>query len=666
MRSLQYKTAIAKTVVAVTMTFCTAQSSRSATKIWLDELDLNYMSSGESAARANRSVEGNPLTIDSVNFKRGVGTHAESWFIIKAGGRALMFEAMVGIDDDSGGRGRGSVVFSVYADQRLVAQTKQARATQRAKKIRADLSGAELVVLHVSDGGDGIEHDHADWCDAFFTVCNGAELTPTAEPLTYQQGILTPPSPETPHINGARLFGVRPGRPILFTIPTTGRHPMKFSADNLPPGVSLNPQSGIVTGRVDQAGVYNVMFTAENTLGKDCREWRLQVGTRIALTPPMGWNSWNCFAGSVSDRKIRAAADAMVTSGLINHGYSYINIDDFWQRRPGETEDSALMGTPRSADGEILPNKRFPCMQKLADYVHARGLKIGLYSSPGPTTCGGCTGSWQHERQDAKTYAKWGFDYLKYDLCSYPSVGDISTLKGLMHPYLLMAEALKAQPRDIILSICQYGMGNVSAWGSRAGGQSWRTTADITDTWRSVVSIIDAQDGLELFAGPGAWNDPDMLIAGTVGWGKPHPTRLTRNEQYTHISLWALLCAPLLIGCDMTQLDEFTLNLLTNDEVLEVNQDARGNQAARITHTERGDVWAKRMEDGSVAVGLFNRGFMTDTLRVELSRLGLQGPQRARDLWRQRDEGICTGIYQSEVPGHCTKLMRFFPKKKED
>ena len=629
------------------------------TQCWLDELELTTMTSGWGRPRANLSIDGNPLTIDRQRFERGVGTHAKSWFVLQANGKALTFEAMVGIDDETGGRGKGSVVFRVYADQKLVAETKQARATQKAKSIHADLTGAKLVILHVSDGGDGNSFDHANWCDARFTLQDGAVLTPTDQPLTQQMGILTPAAPVTPRINGTRIFGVRPDKPVLFTIPATGVRPIKFSAKNLPPSLALDSTTGRFTGSVSQPGTYQITLSAQNASGRDQREWRLVVGETIALTPPMGWNSWNCFARAVTDAHIRQAADAMIKSGLADHGWSYINIDDFWQTNPGAQDDPSLQGAARSADGTILPNSRFPNMRELADYVHNLGLKIGLYSSPGPTTCGGCIGSWQHEAQDARTYAEWGFDYLKYDLCSYPSVSDIANLKGMMRPYLLMDKHLRAQNRDIIHSICQYGLANVSAWGGKVG-QSWRTTHDITDTWESMTGILDAQDGLELFAAPGNWNDPDMLIVGMVGWGNLHPTRLTPNEQYTHVSLWCLLCSPLLIGCDMTQLDDFTLSLLTNDEVLEVNQDPLGQQATRVEKSEAQEVWAKKMEDGSTIVGLVNRSFMTSTLAIDFKALGLQGRQRVRDLWRQRDEGTFEDSYQAEVFGHGTQLVRLF------
>ncbi len=645
-----------------TLSLAFALAAGADTTIWLDELDLTTMSCGWEKPRAKAAVGGNPLKINRTPFERGVGTHPASVFVLETGGGALSFEAQVGVDDEELIRGKGTVVFRVYADQRLVVDTGIIRAREPAKAIKADLTGSKIVVLMVSDAGDGDAFDHADWCDARFVVKDGVTLKPLTRPLTEQMGILTPPAPKEPRINGARIFGVRPGSPVLFTIPATGEEPIAYAAKNLPQGLTLNADSGIITGAVAKPGTYEVTFLATNAKGKAERVWRLEVGNRIALTPPMGWNSWNCFAGAVSDEKIRKAADAMDSSGLINHGWTYINIDDFWQTRPEEKDDASLIGPARDAAGRILPNKRFPDMKGLADYVHKLGFKIGLYSSPGPTTCGGCIGSWQHELQDAQTYAEWGFDYLKYDWCSYSQVSGSSSLKDLMRPYLLMSESLHSQKRDIVHSLCQYGMGNVSTWGDRSGGQCWRTTGDITDTWDSMSQIADAQDGLELFAQPGNWNDPDMLIVGMVGWGNLHPTRLTQNEQYTHMSLWCLFCSPLLIGCDMTQLDAFTLNLLTNDEVLEVSQDPLGRQASRMQRGDLYEVWAKKMEDGSLAVGLFNRGFMTGPVTVEFKALGLTGKQRMRDLWRQKDIGTASDSFTAEIPGHGVQLIRLFPQ----
>ena len=316
-------------------------------------------------------------------------------------------------------------------------------------------------------------------------------------------------------------------------------------------------------------------------------------------------------------------------------------------------------------------------MKGLADYVHDLGLRIGIYSSPGPTTCGGCLASYQHEDQDAQSYADWGIDYLKYDWCSYGGTSNVNrsgrspnSLPVLQEPYALMHSSLLKVNRDILFSLCQYGNGNVWRWGAEVGGNSWRTTGDITDTWQSLSNIGFSQDSdmQHLYAGPGHFNDPDMLIVGKVGWGNLHSTRLSPNEQYTHISLWSLLAAPLLIGCDMTQLDDFTTGLLSNDDVLAVDQDALGHAASRIAQT--GDpatgfleIWAKDLADGSKAVGLFNRGDDNAPVTATWSDLGLSGRQTVRDLWRQKDLGQFSDKFQATVPYHGVVLVKISPAK---
>jgi alpha-galactosidase len=292
-------------------------------------------------------------------------------------------------------------------------------------------------------------------------------------------------------------------------------------------------------------------------------------------------------------------------------------------------------------------------------------LKIGLYSSPGRQTCAGYAACYGHEEQDARTFAAWGFDYLKYDWCSYDKIAKDHTLPELKKPYVVMRRALDGAPRDIVYSLCQYGMGDVWKWGEEVGGNCWRTTGDITDSWQSVEEIGFSQAGHEIFAGPGHWNDPDMLVVGKVGWGPElHPTSLSADEQYTHISLWSLLASPLLIGCDMTQLDPFTLNLLTNDEVLDINQDPLGKQARRVASQGECEIWSKKLEDGSCAVGLFNRGDDAARVTAAWSELGLPGFQLVRDVWRQQDLGQFPEAYQADVPSHGVVLVRCIPRER--
>ena len=494
----------------------------------------------------------------------------------------------------------------------------------------------------------------------------------------YAAEILTPPAPATPRINGAKIFGVRPGSPFLFTIPATGDRPMTFSADNLPRGLKLDARTGRITGKLKKPGEFNVILRAKNALGVAEEKFRIVCGDTIALTPPMGWNSWNCFASAVSEDRVKRAADAMVKSGLINHGWTYINVDDYWQNHRN-SKDPTLRGPFRDAKGNIVPNSRFPDMKNLADYIHKLGLKAGLYSSPGPWTCGGCAGSWQHEEQDARTYAAWGFDYLKYDWCSYGSIASgkmtnamnvplwgrtATNDAGAVYPYKVMGNFLRQQKRDIVFSLCQYGMADVWKWGASVDGNCWRTTGDINDTWKSMSGIGFKQDRAAPFAGPGHWNDPDMLVVGQVGWGHLHPTRLTPDEQYTHISLWCLLSAPLLIGCDMEKLDDFTLNLLGNDEVLALDQDALGKEAVCVSSNGDIRVYAKDLDDGTKAVGLFNLGEAPASVTVNWSDLGISGAQLVRDLWRQKDLGGFDKEFTATVAPHGVVLVKILPAAK--
>jgi alpha-galactosidase len=470
--------------------------------------------------------------------------------------------------------------------------------------------------------------------------------------------ILTPKSSPKPRINGPKVYGVRPGSPFHYTIPATGKRPIEFSAKGLPKGLILNPNSGIITGVLEERGEHKVALQAKNSLGTIRRPFKIIVGDKIALTPPLGWNSWNCFAEDIDDQKIRAAADAFVSSGLINHGWTYVNIDDCWMVKP-ESCDSLLAGIPRDSNGNINTNKKFPDMKSLGDYIHNKGLKFGIYSSPGPLTCAGFTASYQYEEKDAQQLAEWGVDYLKYDWCSYGRIAKDKSLNELKKPYLVMRSALDKVKRDIVYSLCQYGMGNVWEWGADVGGNCWRTTGDIVDTWESMSGIGFNQAGHERYAGPGHWNDPDMLVVGYVGWGPQlHMTRLNSYEQYTHISLWTLLAAPLLIGCDLTKLDDFTLNLLTNDEVLDVHQDPLGKQASRISQLGELEVWSRLLEDGSLAVGLFNRGDFKTDVTVKWKDLGIKGKYLVRDLWRQKNLGSFSNSFTYPVERHGVVLVK--------
>jgi alpha-galactosidase len=354
----------------------------------------------------------------------------------------------------------------------------------------------------------------------------------------------------------------------------------------------------------------------------------------LAATPPMGWNSWNHYGCKVSDAIVRQQARAMANNGMKAAGYEYVNIDDCWQGK-------------RDAKGFIHPNSRFPDMKALGDYIHGLGLKFGIYSSPGPQTCGGYAGSYQHEKQDAKTYASWGVDYLKYDWCSARKVYKPSEMPAV---YKKMHEALVATGRPIVYSLCEYGMDRVWRWGPSVGGNLWRTTDDIEDNYTRMAFIGFGQQGLARFAGPGHWNDPDML---EVGNG-----HMSADEYRTHMSLWCILAAPLISGNDLARMSQETLSVLTNPEVVAVDQDPAGKEGYRVSREGPLQVWVKPLADGSKALGLFNEGESAMPVSVRFKDIGLSGEVSVRDLWARKDLRTFSRSYTARVPRHGVVMLK--------
>ncbi len=489
--------------------------------------------------------------------------------------------------------------------------------------------------------------------------------------------ILTPPAPATPRINGAKVFGARPGSKFLYRVPCTGERPMKFSASGLPKGLSIDPEKGLITGVVKKPGEYPVEITASNSKGTTTRLLTIKIGDEVALTPPLGWSSWNCWGLLIDEGLVRETAASMVDNDLINYGWSYVNIDDGWQ---------GLRGGKHNA---IQPNpEKFTDMKKLADELHSEGMRLGIYSAPWVGAYAGFISSysdnpegryewtvrdslpslqeawparyynWRNGKHsfvanDVKQWEDWGIDYLKYDWTP-----------NQLYYVKEMIDALRSTDRDIL-----FGMSNAAHWGDAPQWarypNCYRTTGDIRDTWGNMSRIgFQQQDKWAPFNVPGHWADADMMVIGVVGWdGELHHSRLTPDEQYTHVSLWTILASPMFLGCDMQQLDDFTLSLLRNNEIIEVHQDELGYQGFPFFKDNRSVVYAKPLVDGSMAVGLFNYGDTPLDMVISPSDFGIRGQQKIRDLWRQKDvwEKEAKEKFTANVAPHGVVMIKIYP-----
>ena len=449
----------------------------------------------------------------------------------------------------------------------------------------ADLSG---VWLHSAKQPDG----HTDHL-VLILQQNGTQLTGKIEhpwgALTIREGtvegsrftITAPTSDGRPYI----CEGTLDGEKLKFTVRDPNAKPYDVVADR----VKSDP------------------FRVTNVLAPPAV--RDLPGNGLAKTPPMGWNSWNLFAGRIDDKTVREMADAMVSSGMRDAGYIYLNIDDTWE---GD----------RDANGVIQTNNKFPDMKALADYVHSKGLKFGIYSSPGPYTCAGYEGSYAHEAQDAKSYAAWGVDYLKYDWCSAGNLYPDTAMRGV---YQKMADALRATNRPIVYSLCQYGRANVWEWGAPVGGNLWRTTDDINDTYKRMIEIVDTQSAIAKWAGPGHWNDPDMLEVGNGG--------MTTNEYRTHMSLWAIFAAPLLAGNDVRNMSADTRSILLNKDVIAIDQDPLGRQGQLVLKRSEVDYWKRSLSGNGVAIAAVNRADAAVSVKIPWKDLGVEGSGGFKDVW---------------------------------
>ena len=601
-----------------------------------------YIASGyASQPSLGRTQAGEPIMIAGTFYPRGLVVRPRSYIRVDLKGVATQFLARVGVNDGSSGRAE----FRVTVDQKVAFDSHFMRAGDPTQAIDVNLAGAKELELTV-DGAEGDTMDTAAfavWLGARIYIKPGVDKANYPEPLFMKQtpvAIAPLADGPEPQIHGPRVVGASPGRAFFFAIPATGRAPLTFAASKLPDGLSLDAATGFITGTMAEPLQQSVDITVRNALGQATRPMAIVCAPYgMTPTPPMGWNSWHAWETSIDDGKIRAAADAMVAKGFAAHGFRYINTDDGWSG-------------PRLADGN-LPGAagRFPDMKALGDYIHGKGLKYGIYASPGEYTCNFAKflGSVGHEQQDASAWASWGVDYLKYDSCG----------GGTPERFRLMRKCLDNTGRDIVYSTNTYR-------DRSAMPQLWRTTVDIRNNWESLNEFaFNKPVGSEKYAEPGRYNDPDMLLVGRPeALTKQNPKfAITRNEEILHVTQWAMLAAPLMLGSNLSEADDALVALMCNDDVLDVNQDPLVRQGWRLRQDSPvrgggGEVWMRPLFDGTTAVALYNRSAEPIKMKISWKELGLEGPQPVRDCWQRKDLGTFPQDYETAVEVHAAVLLK--------
>ncbi|MBA4850180.1 NPCBM/NEW2 domain-containing protein [Emticicia sp. BO119] len=668
-----------KHLTTIFITLSLTASAQNIRAVWLDDLLIQTYSEGIRPVQTKKNYSGDTLRMNGKKFERGLGAQSPCVLAFLLNNKARHFSASIGADDL--GNKNIPLNFYVLGDGKVLFEKTGMRIGDEPVKVEVDLKGIKQLGLLVTDnvGGVNNKRTYCNWIDAQIEMTG--DYIPEHVINSGEKYILTPQPASKPKINSARLFGATPDNPFLYTIAATGQKPMSFSASKLPKGLNLDSQTGIITGSIHEKGTYKTILKARNRLGEATKELTIRIGDTIALTPPIGWNGWNSWEAKIDREKVIASAEAMVKTGLKDHGWTYINIDDAWQGK---------RGGPGYA---LQPNEKFPDIKGMFDYIHSLGLKTGLYSTPYISSYGGYTGAssdfekggethesiivnrrafnriarYRFEDVDAKQMADWGVDFLKYDWRI-----DINSAER-------MQTALKNSGRDIVFSLSNNApFDKVQDWVRTSN--MYRTGPDIKDSWTSLYLTSFSLDKWSPYSGHGHWADPDMMIIGKVSIGPVmHDTRLTPDEQYSHVSMFSILAAPLLIGCPIDQLDEFTLNLLSNDEVIEINQDPLGKGGRLILNENGIEVWQKPLEDGSYAIGLFNTADFgknpqsyfhwgnekSKVFTLDLKKIGLTGKYRFRDVWRQKDSGIFTDSFKAEIRHHGVVLLRVFPVKKQ-
>ena len=674
--------------------------ARADDSVWLSSLDLSLATQGFGKPGVDKSVDGHALTLAGQTYAHGFGTHSPGLLAVDLGGGAKRFTATVGIDDEVGG-GKGSAEFIVRdGGGKILWRSGIKRQGQPPAAVDVDLTGQAQIVLQVTTGGDGYDFDHSDWADAKFVIAGAQPKTIAWKPAVAEAVIAMTPPPDAPQIRPPFIMGVRTGTPLLWTVPVTGARPLRFTASGLPRGLTLDPTSGTLTGRLAAPGDYAVRVTAQNAAGRDTRVVHVVVGDTLTLTPPMGWNSYDAFGDDVSEAEILANA-RYVAQTMQPLGWDTVVVDYRWydpgaSSAPNNTGARAGAALTMDANGRLLPApNRFPSatdgkgFQALADQVHALGLRFGIHIMRGiprlavkanlpiegstykcadaadtGDTCGWCPDMYgvkgatpagrAYYDSLMRLYGQWGVDYIKMDDTSAPYHAD---------EIEAVHQAILKSGRSIVYSLSPGETPIEQGAHVAARANLWRVSGDFWDGWGALDHEFTLAARWHDWAAPGHWPDADMLPLGHLSVsgrsvGGDRRTGFTHAEQMTLLSLWSLLPAPLMAGANLPDNDDWTRALLTNPEVLAVDQDAMG-QAATVAATEgETQVWTRTLADGSRAVGLFNRGDFPETVSADWKALGVSGRWAVRDLWQRRDLGAFSDKYAASVPPHGAVLVR--------
>jgi alpha-galactosidase len=670
-------------------------ASTHANTVWLSSLDLAKASQGYGAPQADKTVDSKPITLAGQVFDHGFGTHAPGLLAVNVNG-ATKFTASVGVDDEIA-NDIGSVEFQVLGDGRKILwRSGVRRKGQPPVKADVAIASQKQIVLRVTTGGDAFNYDHADWADAQFTFQGTA---PKTAPITTTDPVISMDSAAgAPVIHPPFVLGTKPGAPLVWTIATTGRRPLSYSATGLPKGLSLNAATGTVTGSIAKASDYKVRVRASNAEGRDEQTIRIVAGKSLALTPPMGWNSYDCFGQSVTEAEVLANADYLAKE-MQPFGWEYVVVDYRWYepdaaKQPLNGHEGEALDM--DAFGRLIPNAaRFPSasngagFKALGEKIHAMGLKFGIHIMRGiPRNAVKVNlpieGSKFHAADAANTtdncpwladmygvrgdmpagrayynsifklYASWGVDYIKMDDTSRPyHTAEIEAVD----------EAIQKCGRAIVYSLSPGETPIASAAHVASHANLWRVSDDFWDRWETLDHEFTLAERWKSSVGPGHWPDADMLPLGHLSVANrsvdpDRQTRFSRAEQVTLMSLWSLLPSPLMVGGNLPDNDPWTLALLTNPEVLAINQDVGGAAATLATRHDDLDIWTKPLADGSRAVGIFNRGDFDRDAAITPSDLHLSGEWAIRDLWKRADLGRLGGALTTSIPAHGAAMLR--------